>query len=408
MEDLITHANSRQSLLTCITCRLQFASIALQKDHYKTDLHRFNLKRKVAGLPPVSEDAFLKRLGEHHAKTLVAEQIIASCTLCGKSYNSENSYAQHIESKKHKEKVANALYEGISLPPPERFVKRIELENARPPTVQTKDIVSKMMGDKTDDIQPDLLETESNISLEDEEADNHILETATTLDILDCLFCRNKAVDFQSNLDHMTRSHSFFIPEIEYLVDLEGLIKYLGEKVSIGRLCLYCNGKGRTFQTIDAVRNHMHEKSHCKILYEEETIDEFADFYDFTPSYERGDSVMPIDGKSEPQTEGDEQPGDWEEDDSTNDELSLDGEMRSRIRAIKINSANELIVSEGKKIGHRDLALYYKQKPHIRETKYSGLVQQLSMQYQTMALQGGDAYNLPPSTSMCLLAKVAF
>lgn len=58
-------------------------------------------------------------------------------------------------------------------------------------------------------------------------------------------------------MHHMTVAHSFFIPDIEFLVDVEGLIQYLGEKISIGNVCLYCNGRGKGFHTLEAVQKHM-------------------------------------------------------------------------------------------------------------------------------------------------------
>jgi len=45
-------------VLTCLSCRLEFANSDLMKDHYKTEFHRFNLKRKAAGLPSVTQDIF--------------------------------------------------------------------------------------------------------------------------------------------------------------------------------------------------------------------------------------------------------------------------------------------------------------------------------------------------------------
>lgn len=41
----------------------------------------------------------------------------------------------------------------------------------------------------------------------------------------------------------------FFIPDVEYLVDPEGLVGYVEEKVKLGNICIYCNGKGKTFHT---------------------------------------------------------------------------------------------------------------------------------------------------------------
>ena len=46
--------------------------------------------------------------------------------------------------------------------------------------------------------------------------------------------------------------------DIEYLDDLEGMIEYLGAKVGMGRVCLYCNGRGRArYGSVSAVRQHM-------------------------------------------------------------------------------------------------------------------------------------------------------
>lgn len=55
----------------------------------------------------------------------------------------------------------------------------------------------------------------------------------------------------------MSTNHGFFIPDIEYLKDVKGLIKYLGEKISVGNICIYCNGKGKTFHSLEAVQSHM-------------------------------------------------------------------------------------------------------------------------------------------------------
>jgi len=75
--------------------------------------------------------------------------------------------------------------------------------------------------------------------------------------LTDCLFCNHKAETFEDNMTHMTNVHSLFIPDIEYLVDLRGMIRYLGEKITVGNVCIFCNGKGRGMKSVDAVRKHM-------------------------------------------------------------------------------------------------------------------------------------------------------
>jgi hypothetical protein len=47
----------------CVTCNVAvFASISQQRDHHRSDLHKFNLKRKVAGQQVVSSADFDKML----------------------------------------------------------------------------------------------------------------------------------------------------------------------------------------------------------------------------------------------------------------------------------------------------------------------------------------------------------
>ena len=61
------------SAFTCITCRVAFADADLQRAHYKADWHRYNLKRKVADMPPVTADNF-------QARVLSQKAQVGSCT----------------------------------------------------------------------------------------------------------------------------------------------------------------------------------------------------------------------------------------------------------------------------------------------------------------------------------------
>lgn len=54
---------------TCITCHMIFKDGVGQRDHYRSDVHRFNTKRKVAGLAPVSAEVYdSKQKGTHLAR----------------------------------------------------------------------------------------------------------------------------------------------------------------------------------------------------------------------------------------------------------------------------------------------------------------------------------------------------
>jgi pre-60S factor REI1 len=53
---------------TCVTCHVAFHTADDQRTHYRTDWHRYNLKRKVAAMPPVSRADFNGRVLAQQAK----------------------------------------------------------------------------------------------------------------------------------------------------------------------------------------------------------------------------------------------------------------------------------------------------------------------------------------------------
>lgn len=123
----------------------------------------------------------------------------------------------------------------------------------------------------------------------------------------------------RSNLEHMALTHSFFIPDVGFLQDLEGFLTYLQEKVYIANICLKCNGKGKGFHSAAAVQRHMDDKGHTQIPYEtEEDMEEFDEFYDYSsalsrPMLARLTKRAKAEAAGESIAEGDEEEGDDDE-----------------------------------------------------------------------------------------------
>jgi pre-60S factor REI1 len=216
---------------TCITCKLLFRSAEEQKEHHKSEFHKYNLKRKVADLPPVSLAAFNVKVEAAEADTAraAAAKIKSnmSCEVCNRTFRSEGQYKNHLASTKHKEKEAmGPKLEGS--------------EKARAaPMVDNTPRYGRLQA-PLDDIEDELIVQK--------------LKNAVVLELTDCLFCPHQASSFQSCLKHCTKVHSFFIPDLEYVEDLESLYKYLCEKIGIGNTCLWCN---KSFRSVDAVQAHM-------------------------------------------------------------------------------------------------------------------------------------------------------
>lgn len=248
-----------------------------------------------------------------------------------------------MQSKKHKENQAAPVPKSV---PPQTQVQPSQKEPDTPP----------------DDVGNSSLIVDQGATEEeiDRTIDEKIAAARARLSPSHCLFCSHKSSHLDDNLTHMSTIHSFFIPDAEYLIDITGLITYLGEKIAAGNVCIYCNGKGRDFRSLNAVRKHMVDKSHCKIAYGDENERlEVSDYYDFTNSY-------PDANKSVPDTE------EWEDDDNVDDDqvdevVSQDESSESEPGDLPENEITygdshlELVLPSGARIGHRSLKRYYAQ-----------------------------------------------
>ncbi|KAF9918876.1 hypothetical protein BX616_004828 [Lobosporangium transversale] len=353
----------RSTLFTCLACQVAFKTADIQREHYRSDWHRYNLKRKMVELPPVSAELFSQKVLAQQQKT--AEDMAAAtagnsnnneCKACRKSYSSDNAYQNHLVSKKHKEMEAKIK----ANPRPEKKKQPVDEES------DIDSITSK--------ITVDLSVTDDTTLEEMNEIMDKKIESAIRLEPTDCLFCTEKAETFESNVEHMTKKHGLFIPDIEYLVDLEGLIKYLGEKISVGNICLYCNGKGRQIKSLEAVRKHMIDKGHCKIPYDTEAeMMEIVDFYDFRSSYPEEQQRKMLEA-AERADRGEASVEDEEELELLNEEIAGSGARLG-------DDDMELILPSGARLGHRSLNKYYKQNVRPEETRDSVLINRLLTHY---------------------------
>jgi hypothetical protein len=74
----MSNIGKESAVFTCVTCNVAFVDSELQRDHYKSDWHRYNLKRKIAEMPVVSFKDFQERL------LLQKAQVNSSC-ICKKT-----------------------------------------------------------------------------------------------------------------------------------------------------------------------------------------------------------------------------------------------------------------------------------------------------------------------------------
>jgi pre-60S factor REI1 len=282
---------------------------------------RYNLKRRVTSLPPITSETFTEKVLQAQASTTEAATKAAyekNCAICTRTYFSENAYRNHLGSQKHKAKLVSAgdrpaddetssvmsstfsLGEPTSAGPDEidseaeeefnGVVEGLKKTNLKDVPAATRR-PSRPHHSAQDDQES--VTTASSVTAADDEVPR---ETA----LKRCLFCNYDSPSVPLNAAHMERIHGMFIPEKAYLVDLDGLIGSLYEKINEYHECLYCR---KLKPTVFGLQTHMRDKGHCTIPFgtEEEQL-QIGEFYDFTSTYsdvDESDSEDALPGKKQ-------------------------------------------------------------------------------------------------------------
>ncbi|KAG7192038.1 uncharacterized protein KQ657_002393 [Scheffersomyces spartinae] len=359
--------------ITCTSCGLEFPSSADQRTHMKGDWHRYNLKRRVAQLPPISEDLFKSKVATLSSSNNEAEEDSEA-----NGSGREKQVTKKELRRREKEALLEKKRQLLELAKAQMIAKingdTPELKEELKEKLKEEEVKQKP---EQKDLQPESPEQNLPLPSDSELTEDQLAEKLMAIKLKSlveipsttCLFCHPKQKasfsTVEENVEHMFAKHGLFVPEQLYLVDLEGLIKYLGEKIGLGNVCLVCSYQGRN---VEAVREHMNVKRHMRIPYESENEKlEISEFYDFSSTYEQdGDAA-----------EGDDE--DWEDvsgEEDDDDEDDDDYSMASRDRGALLQHGHDLILPSGAVLGHRQFARYYRQNlaPERELTEGQGTV----------------------------------
>ncbi|CAI5757924.1 unnamed protein product [Candida verbasci] len=308
-------------VFTCNTCNLQFNNADDQRSHMKSEWHRYNLKRRVAQLPPINEEMFNEK--------------VANASVQDAAKETTKQETKKDQRRKQKEEILKQ--------------KRAILEQAKKAMLKEQENLAEEP--KADQEIQNITKQVECLELTPEQEEEKLLKeklsNKTEIPPTTCLFAHRKYNhNFQSideNIDHMFKSHGLYIPEPNYLVDKTGLIEYLAEKIGFG-FCIACNYQGRN---TDAAREHMLNKRHMRIPYETEDEKlEISKFYDFSSTY------------NDEEEEGDEV--DWE-DVEEGEEVDSEEDLPPVEKDAILQDGDDLILPSGAIVGHRSNARYYRQ-----------------------------------------------
>lgn len=145
------------------------------------------------------------------------------CNVCRKSFSSQKTLDQHLKSKLHEKKMAEAQEK-------QEKAKQEELEKEASQPAELREENGNDKGNDNDKEE----NTMGSGEFSPEEYE-FVPEK--------CLFCRQISDTMEeslcfhsvthSNITHMFQKHGMIIPDRHCVIDMEGLLDYLGQKVAL-------------------------------------------------------------------------------------------------------------------------------------------------------------------------------
>lgn len=367
-------SNPETASFTCNTCGVKFINAELQRQHMKTEWHRYNLKRRVAGLPSISAGVF-------------AEKILSLKHLA-KNEN-EDEYGFYVATRKKKNGERQLTKKFLKSQKNRGRAEEVKLiidgaREASPATSLTSEFSEFSLGDSDfheiesidtgselnyteesdfTDLEGELLSDEGEEKEEGEKAEEEVndgdvsSEEVELIPITHCFYCGLNNHEMENNIKHMFNRHGLYIPERSYLVDPSGLLEYLSEVISLDYECLVCGFEGKN---LESVRQHIASKGHCRIPYEtkEEKL-AISQFYDF--SVEDEPKTQAKETTKKHVAFSNESPSE-QSDEKDSERHTEDNGINDNYELVHIDQSGvELTTPAGYRIGHRSMQRYYRQ-----------------------------------------------
>ncbi|KJP87044.1 hypothetical protein AK88_03330 [Plasmodium fragile] len=245
----IENSDLNKKTYNCYTCNIQIYNYSFFRYHFKSEWHKYNLKRKLLNLTAVNEVTFNEKV---HSLTKggISANGTGNDPVSGDPASSNHcAHKKHSNGKKKKEKKNQA-----------------ELCSGKKANNNGSSYTSNNC--ETQKIK--------YATKEDVLMNKHVKYDNPLV----CFFDNRIFNSIEENIKHMNDNYTFYIPDIKYVTNLKKILLTIGKKIYEENICIYCF---RHSKCVKSLQSHMICKSHTKL---------HADFfifiqkyYDFSKSY---------------------------------------------------------------------------------------------------------------------------
>lgn len=197
----------------------------------------------MGGVPGVTEALFEARQSalDHEKNKSNEAPMLYTCGICGKGYRSSKAHEQHLQSRSHVLRVSQGTTvngeedKAIIRPLPRRVQHGGSIDEDSDDEWVEVNSDEDLAAEASDSLSKLNVNQSGSAEDMDDDADKYELDPTC------CLMCDKNNKTLESCMVHMHKHHGFFIPDIEYLKDPEGLLTYLGLKVLTYQFTIQCS-----------------------------------------------------------------------------------------------------------------------------------------------------------------------
>ncbi|CAD2090001.1 zinc finger protein, putative [Plasmodium vinckei lentum] len=237
----IENSDLNKKTYNCYTCNIQIYNYSFFRYHFKSEWHKYNLKRKLLNLSAINELTFnekvsnLKKIEDGNEKEKNKKDKNGSSNDHKKKENNKNKNNNN-GNKQKKDKFSNNGNNNNT-----SGAKKVIYAT-------TEDCLLK-----------------ANVSY-----DNPLV----------CFFDNRIFNTIEENIKHMNENYTFYIPDIKFVTNLKKIILTIGKKIYEENICIYCL---KYFKSVKALQSHMVCKSHTKL--HSNFFSFIEKYYDFSKTY---------------------------------------------------------------------------------------------------------------------------